>query len=232
MAQPPPNAAPAPGDLAAVSIKLPTFWPKKAEIWFAQAEAQFTLKQVTADNTRYSYVVAALDDESAGRVLDILRAPPANHRYTAIKNRLVGAYKLTVQECAARILDTPGLGDSKPSELLDKMMALIPEGQEPGFLFREVFLRQLPQEVRSHLAQTDAPNLRDLAKAADKHFLSTGAIINAVRTPQQPMKKTKDLSTASPPQMCFFHRKFREQAKNCRPPCSFQASENTMAGRQ
>ena len=34
------------------------------------------------------------------------------------------------------------------------MLMLVPSGQDPGFLLRELFLRQLPREIQNHLAQT------------------------------------------------------------------------------
>ena len=43
----------------AVSLKLPTFWTSQPEVWFAQAEAQFNLRCITSDDTKYFYVVAA-----------------------------------------------------------------------------------------------------------------------------------------------------------------------------
>ena len=40
---------------AAVSVKLPPFWPDKTDLWFAQAEAQFTIKNITTEKTKYAY---------------------------------------------------------------------------------------------------------------------------------------------------------------------------------
>ena len=37
----------------AVAIKLPTFWTAQPNIWFTQAEAQFHIKNVTQDITKY-----------------------------------------------------------------------------------------------------------------------------------------------------------------------------------
>ena len=31
--------------VSAVSVKLPPFWPDKTKLWFAQAEAQFTIQK-------------------------------------------------------------------------------------------------------------------------------------------------------------------------------------------
>ena len=33
--------------VANVSMKLPAFWPDTAEVWFTQAEAQFTIRSIT-----------------------------------------------------------------------------------------------------------------------------------------------------------------------------------------
>ena len=72
-----------------VAIKLPPFWPQQARVWFVQAEAQFVIKGVTADLTKYSYVTAALDQNTATRVLDILTDPPASDKYDTLKSRLL-----------------------------------------------------------------------------------------------------------------------------------------------
>ena len=219
------STEPTPPTVAAVAIKLPSFWTRKAEIWFAQAEAQFLIRGIVDETTKYAHVVTALDDDTAGRVIDILRSPP-KQPYSVLKDRLIKAFDLSEQERAARILDTNGLGDNKPSELLDRMLELVPTGQTPGFLFKEVFLRQLPYDVRSHLAQQEFPDLRDLAKAADKQFLSSGHRIQSVKPTAASVKPTTD-------KICWIHRKYKSQARRCIPPCSFHDSHqgNDQAGR-
>ena len=59
-----------------VSMKLPTFWVSSPAAWFAQAEAQFALRHIDQDNTKYYHVVAALDTITATRALSIVTAPP------------------------------------------------------------------------------------------------------------------------------------------------------------
>ena len=43
----------------AVALKLPTFWSHQPRVWFAQAKAQFTLRDITVDITKYSYCSTA-----------------------------------------------------------------------------------------------------------------------------------------------------------------------------
>ena len=63
----------------AVSLKLPGFWTIHPRVWFQQTEAQFVLRQITADNMKYFYVVAALDQDFAQKVSDVLEYSPSNH---------------------------------------------------------------------------------------------------------------------------------------------------------
>ncbi|RUS85737.1 hypothetical protein EGW08_006531 [Elysia chlorotica] len=57
-----------------------------------------------------------------------------------------------------------GLSDSKPSELMDN---------KPCFLFRQLFMQQLPDNVRASLANSTCTDYRALAQEADKLFIAT-----------------------------------------------------------
>ena len=81
----------------AVALKLPTFWHASPNTWFIQAEAQFALRNVTADETRYYHVVASLDQDTASRLEDVLNQPPAT-----LKDRLLRTFCLSEGERAAR----------------------------------------------------------------------------------------------------------------------------------
>ena len=52
-------------------------------------------------------------------------SPPAADPYTAIKERLLRAYILSEFEQGQRLIDSPLLGEDKPSVLMSKMTALI-----------------------------------------------------------------------------------------------------------
>ena len=126
--------------VSAVSVKLPPFWPDKTKLWFAQAEAQFTIQNITSEQTRYAHVVSMLDSKMLEFVMDIIQEPPVDEPYTTLKKRLTGAFTISDDEKAARLLDMNGLGDKTPSKCLSTMLMLAPDGQEPGFLLQKIFL--------------------------------------------------------------------------------------------
>ena len=69
---------PDPIPLTTISMKLPTFWTDSPEVWFIQAEAQFENKLIKASQTKFRNCVAALPQDVACRLLDLVRAPPAD----------------------------------------------------------------------------------------------------------------------------------------------------------
>ena len=215
----------------AVSFKLPSFWTSQPHVWFQQAEAQFTIRKITADETKYAYIVAALDQDTAGRLLDLLRLPPNEHKYDAIKARLTKTFGLTRRARANRLLQMGDLGDRPPSALMDEMLALL-EGHTPCMLFEQLFLNRMPDTICLQLADADFTNPREVAERADQLWqsmsLHEGVSIHRVGAKQQkpPAKETKNHN----PDWCFYHNKFGDKARKCVKPCKFP--ENSQAGRQ
>ena len=74
--------------------------------WFAQAEAQFAIRYITQDDTRYSHVVSALDSSTATRVLSLLISLPNTGKHEAIKTLLLtSAYDFPTMRVHPHCLD-------------------------------------------------------------------------------------------------------------------------------
>ena len=232
----------------AVALKLSPFWTNRPQLWFAQAEAQFTLRGITTEMTRFYHVVASLDGATASRVEDVITTPPAD-AYATLKARLVGIYGLTDRERAARVLDAGAIGDRSPSAFMNELLQLV-AGKNTDFIVREVFLRALPHDVATALASSTS-DLRVLAAEADHHFSSTGARlrgqganfintvesvtlpaigeVNATRRAHDDRRCQYSQTKTRPPVMCFYHAKFGSAARKCITPCIYTPTLQSQA---
>ncbi|XP_059086927.1 uncharacterized protein K02A2.6-like [Tigriopus californicus] len=213
--------------LSAVGLKLPTFWPMRAKVWFVQAEAQFDIRGITQDGTKWPDVVSALDEVIAVRILAILEHPLTADKYATIKKRLTSTFCLLRQERTQALLNVGELGDRKSPELMDEMLAFL--GNEPmNFLFEGIFLSRMPASIRQCLSGEDS--FADPRKAADqadaiwttlkcKSLADTKLDINAVRPTPSPRRKTTPTHCTikeHKSDVCWYHVQFSADANSCK----------------
>ena len=98
----------------------------------------FSTSHITSEPTRFHYVLQQLPPETITTALDIIKNQATlPDPYTRLKNKLThtfGKTKYRYQMCD-ELLDMPALGLGKPSLLMSNMLALLPEGDQPGTLF-------------------------------------------------------------------------------------------------
>ena len=166
-----PRIEPDTGGVAAINLKLPPFWPSDPEVWFAQVEAQFATRGITAQKTKFEYIVASLSPEYATEVRDLILHPPATQPYDSLRDQLVKRTAASHQRRLQQLLHSEELGDRKPSQLLRKMQQLLGDSAaatDSAFV-RGLFLQRLPANVRMVLASAaDSTSLEDLAQLADR----------------------------------------------------------------
>ena len=220
----------------ALSLKLQSLWTNNVETWFAQAEAQFALRDITNETSKFHHVVSVLSADVASKVSSILRSPPGHNPYTALKKQLTCKYQLTEHERAAAIFNIPALGNERPSYIMDRMLHLL-VGCEGDLLFRYHFISILPIYVKNTLALSTTTDLQQLALEADRIFLCGQPDNSTV------MSTTTDGSTTEVSRiqfnnskyhtsrtLCFFHERFRSRSKKCVQPCDW--SLNYRQGQQ
>ena len=86
-------------------------------------------------------LIKLLDSSMSLRVLSVIENPPTEGKYQAIKDALLAAYETTQFQKDTSLLKMTGLGDCRPSELLQYVQAM---NKDPETLFRALFLNQLP----------------------------------------------------------------------------------------
>ena len=223
----------------ATAVKLPQFWQGNPEVWFKQTESVFTTRNpaITTQQTKFDYVIQALDNNTAEKVQSWILNPPAQP-YDRLKAALIAAFGKSQVAKDQELLNLNGLGDRKPSELLQHMKNL---NVDPNTLFRALFLAQLPPDVRRILATSDKTDIGELAIEADRitevSRLSNDLQVNAANPVQRNRQQTipkVGMGSAVPisqtwattPGLCKYHSRFGELARNCTPPCKFVSSAN------
>lgn len=227
------TAAPT-GTVSAVAFKAPPFWNTNARAWFLRLEAAFDTHSppITNDKTRFQHVIQLLDSATSRRVQAVIENPAPQAMYLSLKEALLRAYEPTQLQKDTALLNLNGLGDRRPSEMLQYMRSL---NTNTETLFRALFLNQLPPEVRRILAQNPDMNLDDLALTADRilevdlpHH-STVAAANLNTCPQDTgcehpedavdlnavKKNTRSRLAPSPFTICHYHAQFGKKARRC-----------------
>lgn len=162
-----PAANPEPAATAAVAVKLPDFWKSDPTMWFAQAEAQFALAGVTQDVTKFHHIVAKIDQSVICHVADLVKEPPADGKYNAIKTRLISRFELSPQSKLEKLLGACDLGDLRPTHLLAKMQELSSGLNVDDAFLKMLFLQRLPANIRTVLSINES-SLANIAEMGDK----------------------------------------------------------------
>ena len=232
----------------AVQVKLPEFWTKSPEVWFARIESQFGTRGIVLDQTKYDYVVSALDINTADEVQSILINPPNEDKYNTLKKALIKTFSKSQAQKDAELLNLNGLGDRRPTSLLRKIDAL---NDDPKTLKRALFLANLPADIRSILAGHNITETEALAEAADRIWETrTSAVqqvsmampathtsnmatfseqnvgapepnVSALKFGKRRQPPPSQRGTTSPPSVCFYHQRFGPDARRCQPGCKF-----------
>lgn len=233
----------------AVQLKIASFWRKDPELWFFQLEKLFVIHNITTDNTKFNHVVSVLDTDVLSAVRRIVLSPPEKDKYDALKKGIIAAFADSKSTRLSQLLSGQEIGDQKPSQVLNNMIQTATGVMEDQSAIRQLWTQRLHPTVRAVIA-AHPPNhsLMDLARQAD---LVTEAIqvpiVNAISAQKQPetdkfeelsrqfealatevrhMRSEKKPPRRSSPQrdsgLCWFHEKFGNQARRCRPPCTFK----------
>ena len=161
------------------TVKLPPFWKENPTLWFAQAEAAFAISHVTADLTKYRYIVVSLDQAILPFISDIIADPPATGKYDTLKQRIISSFGETSESKLRQLLRGHEYTDEKPSNFLQRLRNLA-AGQCNDTVLRTLFLKHLPDQVKGILAISEVTDLAKLALQADKIVEVTKPTISAV----------------------------------------------------
>ena len=183
-------------------IRLPSFNKDRPKIYFQHIEALFRRHRVSSSYDRYDYLVPALSSDVMDEIQDVIEeiaTTAAGDPYERTKERLLLLYAPSRWVMASRILHHPHLGDTRPSVLMSKMLALLPRGEQPGILFQTAWLERLPAEVRSQVSTHDFADVRAMAAFADRVWDTRSADVSvaALSLHNRPPRSPSPMDTRS-----------------------------------
>jgi hypothetical protein len=114
-------------------------------VWFAQAEAQFSLAGISSERTKFHYVRSQLDQLYAAEGVDIINIPPQQDPYSKPRIQLLKRLSLSKQQRAHRIL-TLEKGERKPSQFLRHPKSLA--SGLPDYFMRTIWTSRLPAKAQ------------------------------------------------------------------------------------
>lgn len=238
-----------------VKIKLADFWKKDVISWFALAESTFRRYGVRDKQFMFDLVLPSLPDDALEHVKSVLRAAYTSaDPYVLLKERLIQLYSPDDLDLTYKILNTSELGDRKPSQLMESMLALLPTGETDGLLFKGIFLSRLPVDIRDNVStQWRAMDSRALAAYADTLWtarrIQAGTVIaplaagdeledlvdsvaalnvqkQSEKKPRYFKKKAGDKKDGKARFHCFKHHTFGKKARACSDPANCTWAEN------
>lgn len=154
-------------DIYRVGIRVPPFWPEEPEIWFAQVEGQFAISNITADSTKFFYVISNLDSQYSKEVKDIITNPPQKDKYDKLKYELIKRLSASREKKVHQLLMHEELGNRKPSQFLRHLQSLAGPSVPDDFL-RTIWSSRLPSNIQTLIASQQDSTLEALADLADR----------------------------------------------------------------
>ena len=215
-----------------VAVQLPTFNRLAPSAWFHLADANFHLRGIVKNETKYWYVVSKLDPDTLQKLSAFLAKKRGEDPYAEVRALLCQTYEPKMEQMLNTLLAVKDLGDERPSEYALELRRLLGNATLDDILKR-LFVRSMPKNIANAISSHNDDSFDSLARAADKAWAlssAAGASVNAVSESktslgnrnragrQQPGKSGgKDCKNIT---LCRFHVKWGDAAKRCLPACS------------
>ena len=92
------------------------------------------------------------------------------------------------------------------------------------FLAEQLFLEQLPEDIRLQLSNDDFTNRWALATKADVLWIAKQQAATAINKMTSQPKGKITTRHATQQNWCFYHKRFGDDTKNCKAPCNHPAA--------
>lgn len=150
-------------------VKLPDFVEEHTDLWFWQVEAALDAAEISADKKKYNTIIGQLPTRVMYKLADLrTQVPPTGQMYKTLKDRIIGEFADSTQTKITKLLSEMALGDRKPSQLLAEMRSKAANTPVGDDLLKQLWLRNLPEQIRAIISADDQMPLITVATMADR----------------------------------------------------------------
>lgn len=225
-----------------VGIKMPTFMETAAAAWFNILEANFALRKITSDETKYFHVLAALPPDLVAKLSGFLLE---NRSYDNMKKEVISIYEKTKPELFDKLIKQTTMS-GRPSHYLQDLKILAGKVNASDDLVKHQFFQALPSSISPALAAQKDLTLTQLGNLADELAPLVSNQILKVDARQAKFEKhphgnsgsnfkknsqnssqssvplgIRPYSNDQRPKICRAHLYFGKKARTCKPWCEF-----------
>lgn len=155
-------------------IRLPDFAEEYTDLWFWQVEAAFDSIGMASDKKKYNTIIGQLPTRVMYKLADLRSQPPENGQmYNTLKNRIISEFADSTQTKITKLLGELSMGDRKPSQLLAEMRSKAANTPITEELLKQLWMRNLPEQVRAIISADDQMALATAATMADRIIEAT-----------------------------------------------------------
>lgn len=145
-------------------------------------EAALNINDIKSDKQRFNTVIVALGNcaKHLYSVIGKYNQSESCDRYQTLKTTVLDFFRPSENQRLTKLLSGIPLGDRKPSVLLAEMRRM--GGDKcPDSITANIWMRALPNTVRSIIASMSSATLDDQAKVADKIMESPQTEVHAIQ---------------------------------------------------
>ena len=121
--------------IQASTIRLADFWESNPEAWLAFAESQFRRAGIESELVKFDAVVEKLPLSLITKLTPLIVKPPKEEPYAKLCSELIKLASLSDREKYQTLMHSLEIGDSKTSDLYQRMKQLLSD-ENPDTFFR------------------------------------------------------------------------------------------------
>lgn len=215
-----------------ITLKLPQFMETAADGWFTIVEAQFFLRRITQEQTKFFNALAALPAEL---IRNLPRSVISAENYSELKRTVIATYEKSKPEIFDKLINSSSVAlTGRPSMYLRELCVMANKVGAGEDLVKHKFLQALPTHIAPILAATKALSIEQLGTLADEMTPYFNTNVMQVESHVAHMSRNQDQSSSpgvrpykqnQRPKVCRAHLYFGTSSRTCKAWCQWPAKD-------